>query len=65
LDDDPNSYLNKPANFKKVNSLLFYPLQNRTNKNLPVLDYDKSKEELTIIENEIKKEKELDNFKDI
>ena len=65
LDDDPNSYLNKPANFKKVNSLLFYPLQNRTNKNLPVLDYDKAKEELTIIENEIKKEKELDNFKDI
>jgi hypothetical protein len=30
-----------------------------------VLDYDKAKEELTIIENEIKKEKELDNFKDI
>lgn len=65
LNDDPTSFLNETKNFKKVNSLLFYPLRNRSDKNLPVIDYDKAREELKLIEDEMQKEKEIDNFKDI
>jgi hypothetical protein len=63
LDDDPNSSLNLPGNFKNVNKILSLAYTNRGEQ--AYIDYKAAVTELNTIETEIGMEEKSDRFDDI